>query len=50
MQTFQPYDKVKEPNPKARETERKLIVEGEEVGKDRKTLIYVNNRLERQLP
>ena len=46
VKTFQPYDKVKEPNPEARAAGKALIAEGKEVGKDRKTFIYVNNRLE----
>ncbi|MGA3265878.1 MAG: DUF72 domain-containing protein [Verrucomicrobiota bacterium] len=44
VKTFQPYDKVKEPNPEARAAGKKLISEGGKAG--RKTFIYVNNRLE----
>jgi hypothetical protein len=46
VKTFQPYDKVKEPYPDARSAGRALIVEGKAAGPDRKTFIYVNNRLE----
>jgi hypothetical protein len=37
---------VKEPYPEAREAGRALIAEGKAVGPERKTFIYVNNRLE----
>ena len=43
---FLPYDKVKEPYPEARAAGAALITEGKAVGPERKTLIYVNNRLE----
>ena len=46
IQTFQPYDKVKEKNPDARAAGKALIAEGKSAGPDRKTFIYVNNRLE----
>jgi uncharacterized protein YecE (DUF72 family) len=46
VKTFQPYDKVKEPNPKAREAGRALIAEGKKAASGRETFIYVNNRLE----
>jgi hypothetical protein len=46
VKTFQPYDKVKEPNPEARAAGRALIAEGKAAGQKRKTFIYVNNRLE----
>jgi len=46
VKTFQPYDKVKEPYPEARETGKGLIAEGKEAAPDRNTFIYVNNRLE----
>lgn len=46
VQTFQRYDKVKEPNPAARAAGKELIAEGEAAGPARKTFIYVNNRLE----
>jgi len=45
VKTFQPYDKVKEPNPEAREAGRTLV----SVGRDAagcEIYIYVNNRLE----
>ncbi|MGD0263123.1 MAG: DUF72 domain-containing protein [Verrucomicrobiota bacterium] len=46
VKTFQPYDRVKEPNPEARAAGKALIVEGRASGPERKTFIYVNNRLE----
>ena len=46
MDEFLPYDKVKEPYPEARAAGAALITEGKAVGPERKTLIYVNNRLE----
>lgn len=46
VKTFQPYDKLQEPNPAARAAGKALIAEGKEAGKGRKTFIYVNNRLE----
>jgi len=46
VKTFQPYDKVKEPNPEAREAGKTLIAEGKKADSGRETFIYVNNRLE----
>jgi hypothetical protein len=46
VKTFQPYDKVKEPNPEARAAGKALIAEGKAARPERKTFIYVNNRLE----
>lgn len=46
VKTFQPYDRVKEQNPDTRAAGKALIVEGKQPGRDRKTFIYVNNRLE----
>ena len=46
VKTFQPYDKVKEENPDARAAGKALISEGKAAGPERKTFIYVNNRLE----
>jgi len=46
VKTFQPYDKVKEPNPEARKAGRALIAEAKNAGSGRETFIYVNNRLE----
>jgi uncharacterized protein YecE (DUF72 family) len=43
---FFPYDKVKELNPDERRAGQALIAEGKAAGPDRKTFIYVNNRLE----
>jgi uncharacterized protein YecE (DUF72 family) len=46
VKTFQPYDRVKEPYPEARAAGAALIAEGTAAGPERKTFIYVNNRLE----
>jgi uncharacterized protein YecE (DUF72 family) len=46
VKTFQPYDRVKEPNPDARAAGKALVAEGKAAGPSRKTFIYVNNRLE----
>jgi uncharacterized protein YecE (DUF72 family) len=46
VKTFQPYDKVKEPNPEAREAGKALIAEERKGASGRETFIYVNNRLE----
>jgi uncharacterized protein YecE (DUF72 family) len=43
---FSPYDRVKEPNPEARGAGARLIREGAAAGGERRTFIYVNNRLE----
>lgn len=45
VKAFQPYDKIKEPNPEAREAGAALVAEGK-AAKDCETYIYVNNRLE----
>ena len=45
MKTFQPYDKVKEPYPQAREAGRVLISAGKDAA-GCEVFIYVNNRLE----
>jgi uncharacterized protein YecE (DUF72 family) len=46
VKTFQPYDKLKDPDPDARAAGRGLIAEGTTAGMRRKTFIYVNNRME----
>jgi uncharacterized protein YecE (DUF72 family) len=46
VKAFRPYDRVQEPNPEARAAGKALVVEGEAAGPERKTFIYVNNRLE----
>jgi uncharacterized protein YecE (DUF72 family) len=46
VKTFQPYDRVKEPNPRARSAGKALTAEGKLAAPKRTTLIYVNNRLE----
>ena len=43
---FSPYDRVREPNPEARSAGARLIAEALEAPAQRKTFIYVNNRLE----
>lgn len=43
---FSPYDRVKEPNPEARAAGAELIKEGAMAVGERKSFIYVNNRLE----
>jgi hypothetical protein len=45
VKAFQPYDKTKEVNPEARAAGATLIQEGTATP-NRKTFIYVNNRLE----
>jgi uncharacterized protein YecE (DUF72 family) len=45
VKTFQPYDKVKEPNPKARKAGRTLVSVGRDTG-GCEIFVYVNNRLE----
>ena len=45
MKAFQPYNKTQEVNPEARKAGAALIREGA-AAPDRKTLIYVNNRLQ----
>jgi uncharacterized protein YecE (DUF72 family) len=46
VKTFEPYDSIKEENPEARAVGKTLIAEGTAAGPQRKTFIYVNNRLE----
>jgi uncharacterized protein YecE (DUF72 family) len=46
VKAFQPYDRVQEVNQEARRAGAALRVEGECHGPDRRTFIYVNNRLE----
>ncbi len=46
VKLFEPYDQVKEPNPDARAAGAALIKEGLQTGPQRKTFIFVNNRLE----
>ena len=45
MKTFQPYDRVREPNPEAREAGRTLVCVGTEAA-GCEIYVYVNNRLE----
>jgi hypothetical protein len=46
VKTFQPYDRVKEENPEARAAGRRLIEEGKAGGPNRRTFVFVNNRME----
>jgi len=46
VKTFQPYDSVKEINTEARAAGRRLIQEGKAAGRNRRTFLFVNNRLE----
>jgi uncharacterized protein YecE (DUF72 family) len=46
VNAFKPYDRVKDQNLEARAAGRALVAEGKEAGPERKTFIYVNNRLE----
>ena len=45
VKTFQPYDKLKEPNLDARKAGQRLIQQGQQ-SQNQKAFIYVNNRLE----
>jgi uncharacterized protein YecE (DUF72 family) len=46
VKLFEPYDRTAERVEEARHAGRTLILEGKQAGPDRKTFIYVNNRLE----
>ena len=46
VKTFQPYDRTREVNDEARKAGTALVNEGKAAGPKRKTLIFVNNRLE----
>ena len=46
VKAFEPYDETREVNAEARAAGKALIQEGKAAGKKRKTLIFVNNRLE----
>lgn len=46
VKTFAPYDAVKEVNQEARAAGRGLIAEGQSAGPQRRTYVFVNNRLE----
>jgi uncharacterized protein YecE (DUF72 family) len=46
VKTFQPYDSIKEEIPDARAAGRALVAEGKVSGANRRTFIFVNNRLE----
>ncbi len=46
VKSFQPYDRLKEENTEARAAGRALLQEGRAAGPQRRTFIFVNNRLE----
>jgi uncharacterized protein YecE (DUF72 family) len=46
VKAFEPYSRVQEPNDDARVAGAKLIAEGKAAAGKKKTMIYVNNRLE----
>src|SRR5438309_5884055 len=46
VKAFQPYDKTQEVNQEARKAGAELIKKGQTAGAKKKTLIFVNNRLE----
>ncbi len=46
VKAFQPYDTLKEENPEARAAARAIITEGQKTGPQRRTFVFVNNRLE----
>ena len=46
VELFEPYDKTKEPNADARAAGAALVKEGVHAGRNKKTFIFVNNRLE----
>jgi uncharacterized protein YecE (DUF72 family) len=46
VKTFEPYESVKEENPDARAAGARLIAEGQAAGPQRRTFMFVNNRLE----
>ena len=50
VKLFEPYDAVKEPNADARAAGAALVREGVQAGPQRRTFIFVNNRLEGNAP
>jgi len=46
VKAFEPYDAVKEVNAEARSAGRQLIHEGKSARPNRRTYVFVNNRLE----
>jgi uncharacterized protein YecE (DUF72 family) len=50
VKSFEPYDQTKEPNPDARAAGGELLREGAQAGPQRKTFVFVNNRLEGNAP
>ena len=46
VRIFEPYDRLKEEYPEARAAGRALVGEGKIAGPDKKTFVFVNNRLE----
>jgi uncharacterized protein YecE (DUF72 family) len=50
VKLFEPYDRLKEPNADARAAGAALLREGVQAGPQRKTFVFVNNRLEGNAP
>lgn len=46
VKAFEPCDSIKEENPEARAAGRALIAEAKAAGPERRTFVFVNNRLE----
>lgn len=46
VKLFQPYERVRETNEEARQAGKALIAQGQAAGPQRRTFIFVNNRLE----
>ncbi len=46
MKASEPYDSIEEQDLEARAAGRALIAEGKEAGPKRRTLVFINNRLE----
>jgi len=46
VKAFETYDSIKEENPEARAAGRALIAEGQAEGPERRTFVFVNNRLD----
>jgi len=46
VKLFSPYDRIKDPDAEARKAGAGLIREGRQAGPQRRTFIFVNNRLE----
>jgi hypothetical protein len=46
VKAFDPYDRIQEENPEARAASRSFIAQGLPDGPERRTFVFVNNRLE----